>query len=187
MAHLVWGICCAALLFQIWRLSKANSELLLKTTDLRYQSQMLIKQIEEAVRKLDAEDASGRPVNRGLPAVVEELTALGVPGLVLLVAISSLDFADTAGLSSLSACLGGEFRRLGNITALITLSRASKAVARYGLPSISDQVLKRLITTGKSISQIRKEVAAIPSWILNAELRITMEEILGGNEVCTAA
>ena len=90
MVHLVWGIALAVLGVIVWHLKAANSALCSQLEAVRRQNEALQKQLAEAVEKLaQHEEAAVKSNGDGLfQKAVEGLVALGVPGLVLLVAVA---------------------------------------------------------------------------------------------------
>jgi|TARA_B100002003_G_scaffold27503_1_gene22851 hypothetical protein len=80
----------------------------------------------------------------GLDKLVDKIVALGVPGLVLLIAMSASGWAGAAALTTALAFLGGPLGMLGGIAVLGILALFSKGVANYGFESIYSKVLQRL-------------------------------------------
>lgn len=76
--------------------------------------------------------------------LVDKIVALGVPGLVLLVAISATGFAGAAALTTALAALGGPFGMLGGIVVLGILGLISRGVSTYGFEVIYSRVINRL-------------------------------------------
>ena len=94
--------------------------------------------------------------------VVQKLVALGVPGLVLLVVISTSGLAGGAVIVAALAALGGPLGMLGGIAALGVLALVADAVAEYGMEAIFARVVDGLKAEGKSKSSIKKEVESYP-------------------------
>lgn len=94
--------------------------------------------------------------------VVEKLVALGVPGLVLLVAISTSGFAGGAAIVTALATLGGPFGMMGGLVGLGGLTLIGDAVGRYGVEAIFKEVLKGLQQKGMSKKEIRKTLEGYP-------------------------
>ena len=76
--------------------------------------------------------------------LVDKLVALGVPGLVLLIAMSATGWAGAAAITTALAALGGPFGMLGGIFVLGLLGLISKGIANYGFEEIYSRVLHRL-------------------------------------------
>jgi uncharacterized membrane protein len=94
--------------------------------------------------------------------VVEKLVALGVPGLVLLVAIATSGLAGGAAIVAALAVLGGPLGMLGGIGMLAVLTLVSNAVAKYGMTAIFRGVARGLRDKGKTTDQIRRELNRYP-------------------------
>ncbi|MFC1604405.1 hypothetical protein ACFL5F_05185 [Planctomycetota bacterium] len=67
-----------------------------------------------------------------LDKVVTKIVALGVPGLVLLVAMAASGWAGGAAIVTALAILGGPLGMLGGIFVLGVLVLISNALAKYG-------------------------------------------------------
>ncbi len=76
--------------------------------------------------------------------LVDKIVALGVPGLVLLIAMSVTGWAGAAAVTVALGVLGGPFGMLGGIAVLGILALISKGIATYGFESIYFKVLERL-------------------------------------------
>ena len=76
--------------------------------------------------------------------VIDKIAALGVPDLVLVVAMALTGFAGAAAITTRLAALGGPFGMLGGIALLVILALVSKALAQYGFEAIFKGVLNRL-------------------------------------------
>lgn len=109
--------------------------------------------------------------------VVEKLVALGVPGLVLLVAIATSGLAGGAAIVAALAVLGGPFGMLGGLALLAVLTLVSNALARYGLKAIFRRVVAGLRAKGKTVGDIRREIETYP---ISAELKRRIFDELEG-------
>jgi hypothetical protein len=97
-----------------------------------------------------------------MDSVVDRLAALGVPGLVLLVAIATTGVSGGAAIVAALAFLGGPFGMMGGIAVLGILGLVSQALASYGLEAIFKGVVERLRQQGKSHAEIRRELESYP-------------------------
>ena len=93
------------------------------------------------------------PINR----VVEIITGLGVPGLVLLVAMSVSGWAGAAAITTALATLGGPLGMLGGIAALGVMVLIASAIPRFGFWEIFKRVLENLKDQGKTNEEILRE------------------------------
>ena len=94
--------------------------------------------------------------------VVEQLVALGVPGLALLVAMAATGFFGGAAIVTALAFLGGPFGMLGGIALLGILTLVSNALAKYGLEKIFKAVVDGLRKKGIDEDEIRRKVNSYP-------------------------
>jgi hypothetical protein len=94
--------------------------------------------------------------------VVQKLVALGVPGLVLAVAISMGGVAGGAAIVVALATLGGPFGMLGGIALLGLLTLIADAIASYGIEAILQAVVKGLVDKGMSPNEIRRTLRSYP-------------------------
>lgn len=68
--------------------------------------------------------------------LVDKIAELGVPGLVLLVAMAVTGWAGAAALTTALAVLGGPFGMLGGIALLGILGLIAKGLSDYGFEAI---------------------------------------------------
>lgn len=94
--------------------------------------------------------------------VVQKVVALGVPGLVLVVAIAMSGLAGGAAIVAALAALGGPLGMLGGIGVLGVCALVSDALAEYGLEALASAVVQGLVDKGVSKKEIRKQVNSYP-------------------------
>jgi hypothetical protein len=165
------------------RVRTQNTLLVLELQRLREQTSILQKQLEEALLKITEQERPDSTTDGLLEKVVQGLVALGIPGLVLLVAVATSGFAGAAALTTALATLGGPLGMVGGIGVLMLLVLASRALARYGFPRVSRPVVKGLLAAGHSPQGIRDQIRRYPQWIISGELKRRVESVLGENEV----
>ena len=158
----------------------ANAALTSQLAASRLQIDVIQKQLAEAVQKLaQYVEANAKSNGDGLfQMAVEGLVALGVPGLVLLIAVSVSGLAGAAALTSALAALGGPFGMVGGIGVLLLLVLVSKALTKFGLPKMAQAVVRGLIAKGESAESIRRKVESIPKWVISRSLRAKLDEVL---------
>ncbi len=108
-----------------------------------------------------------------MKSIVGTISGLGVPGLVLVIAMALTGFTGAAAITTALAALGGPFGMLGGIAALGVLALIGRALAEMGVDALFDAVLDNLLEGGRSIDNIRREVKGypIPDFIKSEILR----------------
>jgi hypothetical protein len=94
--------------------------------------------------------------------LISAIAGLGVPGLVLLLVMSSTGLAGAAALTTALAALGGPLGMMGGIAVLGVLSMMSKGLAAYGLDAIFNAVIDELKKRGASREQILDTIMNYP-------------------------
>ena len=108
--------------------------------------------------------------------LVSKIAALGVPGLVLVVAMGVSGYAGAAALTTALAALGGPMGMLGGMAVLGLLTLISQGIAAYGLEAVFEAVVEELANQGKTKEQISEEIESYPipgfikKWIKDAVL-----------------
>lgn len=75
--------------------------------------------------------------------IVAKIAALGIPGVILLVALSAVPYAGAAAFTT-ALCALGPGGMLGGIATLGVIGIASDAIAEYGFDAIFTAVIKTL-------------------------------------------
>jgi hypothetical protein len=107
--------------------------------------------------------------------LVDKIAALGVPGLVLVVAMSATGWAGAAALTTALAMLGGPFGMLGGIAMLGILGLISKGLSDYGFEEMFKAIVDELKRTGKSKVDIEREVESYP---VSRDLKLKIKDYL---------
>ena len=105
--------------------------------------------------------------------IAGQIAGFGIPGLVLIVAMSATGFAGAAALTTALAALGGPLGMLGGIALLGALVLISKAIAEYGFEAIFKAVLIELKKRGKTKEEILKTIEGYP---ISSELKRSLKE-----------
>ncbi len=109
--------------------------------------------------------------------IVSKIAALGVPGLVLLIAISATGLTGAAAITSALAALG-PFGMLGGIATLGVIGLASQGIVEFGFDSIFTAVVKELYKKGESKESILEKIKRYPvSKVLKRKLREELDKI----------
>lgn len=98
----------------------------------------------------------------GFDNVVSVIAGLGVPGLVLLIAMEISGWAGAAALTAALAALGGPFGMLGGIAVLGILALISKSLTEFGLEKVFYAVINRMEKDGQSKEIIYQQIVKLP-------------------------
>lgn len=110
--------------------------------------------------------------------LVSKLVGLGVPGLVLLVAIAANGLAGGAAVVAALAVLGGPFGLLGGLGLLGLVALVSDTLADYSLQAIFRRVVEGLRSNGYSKRKIRRKIDKYPiSSSLKKKLRKHLKKV----------
>lgn len=107
--------------------------------------------------------------------LVDKVAALGVPGLVLVVAMAFTGWAGAAALTTALALLGGPFGMLGGIAVLGILGLISKGLAEYGFERVFTEIVEELNAKGKSKADIASEIESYP---ISRDLKLKIKDHL---------
>ena len=100
--------------------------------------------------------------NIPIDKVAERIAGFGIPGLVLLVAMSVSGWAGGAAIVTALATLGGPFGMLGGIALLGVLVFIASAIPKFGFWEIFKRVLNNLKEQGKTTEEILQEIDRYP-------------------------
>lgn len=107
--------------------------------------------------------------------VAEKITGLGIPGLILLVAIAVSGPTGGAAIVVALASLGGPLGMLGGIALLGVLVFIAKALSKFGFEELFKRVLKNLKKQGKSTEEILKKIDSYPT---SKDLRLSLRDYI---------
>ena len=106
--------------------------------------------------------------------LVSKITALGVPGLVLLIAVSTSGFAGGAAIVAALSTLGPG-GLVGGIVTLGLIGLIAHGLTEYGVEKISCSVIKELLKKGETKESILAKIEKYPiSKSLKSQLRETV-------------
>lgn len=106
--------------------------------------------------------------------IVSKVAALGVPGLVLVIAISATGLAGGAAIVAALAALGPG-GMIGGIATLGILGLISEGIAKYGVDAIFSAVVKELYKRGETKESILNKIRRYP---VSKDLKRKLEESL---------
>jgi len=93
---------------------------------------------------------------------VRKVAALGTPGIVFLVAMSSTGFAGAAAVTSALALLGGPAGMYGGIAILPIIAVATDYLAKYGLEFLVAKVYQnRIDQDGQTVEAVVREITEL--------------------------
>lgn len=93
--------------------------------------------------------------------IVAKIAALGVPGLVLTVAVSATGYAGAAALTAALAALGPG-GMIGGIATLGAIGLISEAITEYGFDAIFSSVVKELYKRGETKESLLEKIDKYP-------------------------
>lgn len=109
--------------------------------------------------------------------IVSKIAALGVPGLVLVIAISATGLSGAAAITAALAALG-PFGMLGGIATLGVISLASHGLVEFGFDTIFVAVVKELYKKGECKDSILTKINKYPvSKSLKRKLREELDKV----------
>ena len=100
--------------------------------------------------------------NIPIDEVVEKISGLGIPGLVLLVAIMLNPFSGGAAIVAALAALGGPFGMIVGIGTVVLSGFIAAAISKFGFGAIFKRVLNNLREQGKTKEEILQEIDRYP-------------------------
>lgn len=109
--------------------------------------------------------------------IIQKVAALGVPGLVLLLAISATGYVGGAAITAALAALGpGGI--IGGIATLGVIGLISEGITKYGFDAIFSAVVNELNKRGETKESILRKIEKYPvSRDLKRKLREAVDNI----------
>ena len=107
--------------------------------------------------------------------LISKIAGLGVPGLVLLIAMSATGYAGGAALTTALAALGGPLGMLGGIAVLGLLVLISSGLSKYGFDKIYEAVVKKLYEKGETKESILEKIKNYP---ISKDLKRKLKEVI---------
>ena len=93
--------------------------------------------------------------------IVSKIAALGVPGLVLMIAISATGLAGGAAITAALAALGPG-GMIGGIATFGAIGVISEAIAEYGFDAIFSAVVQELYKRGETKESLLSKIEKYP-------------------------
>ena len=93
--------------------------------------------------------------------IVSKIAALGVPGLIFMVALSATGLTGGAAITAALAALGPG-GMIGGIATLGIIGLISEAITEYGFDTIFSAVVNELYKGGETIESLLKKIDKYP-------------------------
>ena len=87
--------------------------------------------------------------------VVEKIVSIGVPGIMLMVAISMTGLYGAAAITAALALLGPG-GMIGGVVTLLVAGAIASAISEYGFDALFRAVIKKMYRKGETKESIRK-------------------------------
>ena len=107
--------------------------------------------------------------------LISKIVALGIPGLVLLVAISATGLAGGAATVAALAVLGGPLGMFGGLVLLAIIILIADGITQYGFRKIFEGVVKGLQGKGISKKEILDKIEHYP---ISRNLKLRLKNLL---------
>lgn len=109
--------------------------------------------------------------------IVSKIAALGVPGLILMIAMSATGLSGAAAITTALAAIG-PFGILGGIATLGVIVLVSQGLTEFGFNAIFTAVVKELYKKGQDKDSILEKIEKYPvSKSLKRRLREELDKI----------
>ena len=93
--------------------------------------------------------------------VVEKIVSIGVPGIMLMVAISMTGLYGAAAITAALALLGPG-GMIGGVVTLLVAGAISSAISEYGFDALFRAVIKKMYRNGETKESIRAKIEKGP-------------------------
>ena len=107
--------------------------------------------------------------------IVSKIVALGIPGLILLVAIGTSGLAGGAAISATLATLGGPLGMLGGIALLGLMVLIFNGISEYGFEAILKSVVRGMKEKGATKEETLKKIEDYP---ISKKLKLILKDYL---------
>jgi hypothetical protein len=107
--------------------------------------------------------------------IVRKFAGIGLPVVVLLIAMASTGLAGAAAITAALAMLGPG-GMVGGIVLLGVIGLASDALSKYGLTELLNGIYEERKSRGESLSNLGREIDGLP---ITKELKLIIKEHMG--------
>ncbi|XBG76872.1 hypothetical protein V4S31_07230 [Enterococcus cecorum] len=109
--------------------------------------------------------------------ITSKIAALGVPGLILVFAISMTGLSGGAAITTaLAVAVGG---MIGGIATLGVIGLLTECIAKYGVDAVALAVVKELYKKGETKETIKRK---INKYLLSKDLKRKLNEMIDNEE-----
>lgn len=113
--------------------------------------------------------------------IVSSVAALGIPGVVLVIAVGATGYAGAAALTTALAALGPG-GMVGGLITLGVIGLISKGITEYGVDAIFTAVVRELVKRGETIDGMKQKISKYPiSPSLKAKLNEELSKLARGD------
>ncbi|NES06865.1 MAG: hypothetical protein F6K22_31065 [Okeania sp. SIO2F4] len=106
---------------------------------------------------------------------VRKIAGVGLPGVILLIAIATTGFSGAAAITAALAMLGPG-GMIGGVVFLGIIGLASDALTKYGLETLLKGVYLQRKSDGEPLSNLSKEINGLPILL---ELKLILKNAIG--------
>lgn len=115
--------------------------------------------------------------------VAKKIASLGLPGVVLVVAMSSTGMGGAYAVIYAVAGLGGPFGLVGGLTVLGLMTAVGDILSGYGIEALLTTVYKER-SKSESLTMLIKEIKDLP---ISDNLKLKLESLLEGEKITVGA
>jgi len=112
-----------------------------------------------------------------LDELARKIAGVGIPGLVLLIAVSATGYTGAAAVTTALAAFGGPLGMAGGVGTLVLIGLISDGIAKFGVGAILGAVLDRLVEEGYSQEDM---VQKIDSYPITEGLKLKLKKRIDG-------
>lgn len=148
-----------------------------KIKELEMQVATLTENLESALRKIAELEEKESTIHsedglyqKTISETISAILPLGVPGLILISAMSISGFAGAAAFTAGLAALGGPLGMLGGGITLVTAGLITKQLQKYGFPVLAKAYIQRLLEKGESKTSIKEKINK-HRWLFSKNVR----------------
>ena len=109
-----------------------------------------------------------------MDTIIKKVAAMGIPGLVLMVAIEFTGYHGAVAITTALAALGPG-GMIGGVMTLCVVGALADLIAEYGFDKVAEAVLKELYKRGESKESIKAKVSKYP---VTAKLKSRLHEVV---------